>query len=329
MKTILWIVHNMGWNDGALAALFSQRVLVKVGVHVAIQPLHPPVGPTLQESPRGESRTPWDRWRRRAAWPLDGLEHFDRVVIDQDAVPTIVRRPSKGDGAPFLFARHSAAPLRMVGADYTPFEGILTVNRSIYTALAAVPDVPASRLWPLPLLLDDSVESDHLPFPRGDRPTLVVAGVLDAAKGMDLVINALSWLAVVDKPWPLVVVGDGPDRRRLQQYAQALGVNAHFWTTPVGWGSVMRRGDLLLSLQFNEGLFFDAVWAARSGIPMLAHDLPGIREHIERGQALWVNEPSVMAVVEHLTATQWPARWTPDPKSLERILRPWIEALKL
>jgi glycosyltransferase involved in cell wall biosynthesis len=72
--------------------------------------------------------------------------------------------------------------------------------------------------------IPNGVDLEHLTFHReqatSDQPIVLTVGRLERYKNVDLIIDAFGALP---SPATLVVVGDGPERARLEQRAQASG----------------------------------------------------------------------------------------------------------
>ena len=332
MSALLWLVNNMGWHEGALAALFSLSALKRCGLDVAIQPVYPPQGPPLPFRADQQVRPPLARARAAVRKIHESARPFDRVLVDDDVPSSVVVAPDRSRAqAWYLFTRRYTLLAKADASYFAAFDGVLTTNRPIHAALSALPTVSPARLWPVPLLLgegDSPVDAEYLPGSTS-RPTLALAGVFDAAKGLDLIVNALSLLGVTDAPWPLWALGDGPERPRMAQYAKALGVDVHFVPDAAGWSRILGAVDLMLALQFDDRLGFDAAWAARCGTPMVAHDLTSVREQIGADRAVWLSKPSVMDLVDVLAGRKWPAKEEPGAQSWADDVAPWRDALKI
>ncbi|GAA4753389.1 hypothetical protein GCM10025783_27860 [Amnibacterium soli] len=104
-------------------------------------------------------------------------------------------------------------------------------------------DTPAARVMPNPY--------DHHVFRTdgrtGDRPLLFV-GRLTPAKGVDVLIDALSRLASEGRPLPLTVVGDGEQRTELEDRVRSAGLDVAFLGAlpPEQVADAMRRHRVLV-----------------------------------------------------------------------------------
>jgi glycosyltransferase involved in cell wall biosynthesis len=118
-------------------------------------------------------------------------------------------------------------------------------------------------------------------------PTIIAAGRLVSQKGFDLLIDALGGLdPEVVEGWRVEILGDGAERRALQDQIERLGLRT--WVTLAGQVRDMGRrlstaSMFVLSSRF-EG-FPNALTEAMSwGVPVVAFDCPtGPRELIQDG----------------------------------------------
>jgi glycosyltransferase involved in cell wall biosynthesis len=120
-----------------------------------------------------------------------------------------------------------------------------------------------------------------------ERVVLVVAR-LTSWKGIDTVIAALDGLAPLQLPGArLVVVGDGPDRGRLEGLAAALPGGQVRFTGELPRPEVGRwmcAADVLALCSGYEGLSHVLLEAMAAGLPVLASDVGGNRALVRDGQ---------------------------------------------
>lgn len=147
-----------------------------------------------------------------------------------------------------------------------------------------------------PEVLKPSVPREELRRRYGFDPDTVLIGTaarLRELKRVDLLIEAVSGLALDDK-WQLVVVGDGPDRARLEALAKASPVGARI--TFVGMYPVI--GDWLAALDVfalpsggEESFGNAAVEAMVVGLPTIVFaDSPALADHVTDGETGFVVE---------------------------------------
>ena len=114
-----------------------------------------------------------------------------------------------------------------------------------------------------------------------DRPTLITVARLQRWKGVDQLIRALS--AMTDLR--LIIVGDGPDRARLEELAARYGDRVVF-TGQLGRKRVLRlirAADALALYSGYEGLSHTLLESLQLGTPVLASDIGGNREVVRHG----------------------------------------------
>lgn len=116
----------------------------------------------------------------------------------------------------------------------------------------------------------------------GDQPTLLTVARLQAWKGVDHLIAALDCLPEMR----LVVVGDGPDRRRLEGLAQPLGDRLVF-TGQLASEDVHRlmvAADGVALYSGYEGLSHTLLESLHLGTPVLASARGGNSEIVRPGE---------------------------------------------
>lgn len=117
----------------------------------------------------------------------------------------------------------------------------------------------------------------------GGPPVVGTLGRLVAQKGHDVLLQALELLPRVRA----VVVGEGPDRARLEQLAADLGV-ADRLELP-GWSDDATRYlsnfDVFVFPSWDEGLPLAILEAMLAGVPIVTSDVGSIREAIVNGDS--------------------------------------------
>jgi glycosyltransferase involved in cell wall biosynthesis len=122
---------------------------------------------------------------------------------------------------------------------------------------------------------------------RDPVPTLVHFGRMRRYKAIDVVIRAL---AIVRRSVPaarLVIVGDGPDRARLERVVrrEGLGDAVEFAGRMSGDAMVrlLNRCHVFLNASPKEGWGLTVVEANACGVPVVGSDRPGLRDSIQHG----------------------------------------------
>lgn len=325
--SLLWIVQSIGWNEGALAALWAADVLQEAGIRVTVQPLEVETNPPLPWPKAVERRPPLSQQRRKEWENL--FVNFDCIIVDQNFDTELQYVKIARDLArTFLFARQPSLPEPVDVSQYARFDGVLTVGRPSYQALASQPALLPSRLFPVPLLVGKTTgEIDSWPFSPADGPVIVMAGIVDAFQGIEIIVNALSVMTARNQSYAFLVLGDGPEAKRLKAYTRSLGVRADFVPEALGWREWVAKADVLVTLGFNPGLMADVEVGSLTGTPVLAPDILPVRDRADQVSTVWLEKPTVMAVVEQLERGQ---KWSRGiPKTPNGRIDEWMAALKL
>jgi glycosyltransferase involved in cell wall biosynthesis len=117
--------------------------------------------------------------------------------------------------------------------------------------------------------------------------TLVLGtiGALVAKKGVDTLLHALSMIVCEMEDAKLLIVGDGPDRARLEKLAAELNIGEHviFLGAQAHIEKIIPAFDLYLSGSLVEGLPTVLLESVAAGVPVIATDIPGNNEVITNG----------------------------------------------
>jgi glycosyltransferase involved in cell wall biosynthesis len=165
------------------------------------------------------------------------------------------------------------------------------------TAVVAVGDQSAREIERLLRLPTDSVQTIRNGVPDvhladapdlGERPVIGSVGRLDPEKGFETVVRALPGL-----PVKAVVVGDGPDRARLEELAAELGVGDRFIVT--GWEENARRYldsfTVFCLPSRSESFPLTIVEAMLAGLPVVATDVGSVSEAVRHGETGFLVRP--------------------------------------
>jgi len=124
--------------------------------------------------------------------------------------------------------------------------------------------------------------------PALERPRGVFVGSLRELKGVDVLLDALALLHKKGRRATLWIVGDGPERGRLEERARALGVSDRIYFAGQRphdeIGSWIAECDYLVLPSFSEGRPNVVYEAFACGVPVVATDIPGTREIVQDKQ---------------------------------------------
>lgn len=127
-------------------------------------------------------------------------------------------------------------------------------------------------------------ESERRATPVSGRPALIAVGRLFRQKGFDLLLYALDGLRRRFPEIHLTVLGEGPERERLEQLARRLGVDSALSLpghvdNPFG---AMRSADLLVCSSRFEGFSNAVLEALALGTPVVAARSQGAADEVIR-----------------------------------------------
>ena len=130
---------------------------------------------------------------------------------------------------------------------------------------------------------------------------LLYVGRFDPIKGLPLALEALRILLAIAPAATLELVGEGPERPRLEALAERLGIAGHVVWTP--WSprseifEKMRRSDVFLFPSLRDGGGAVVVEAMANGLPVVCLDLAGPGLHVRDGYGVKIpsGPPDVVA----------------------------------
>ncbi|MFT7643355.1 MAG: colanic acid/amylovoran biosynthesis glycosyltransferase, partial [Pirellulaceae bacterium] len=132
--------------------------------------------------------------------------------------------------------------------------------------------------------------------PRPEQANLMYVGRLDIVKGLPILLRSVAKLKETQPHVQLKVVGDGPDRARLEQLSAELDIetNVNF----VGFQSQaevrqhLQDTDIFVMSSFAEGVPVVLMEAMAAGLPVVTTRIAGIGELVEDGVSGFLVPPS-------------------------------------
>ncbi len=177
--------------------------------------------------------------------------------------------------------------------------------------VAHPPPVAAIPLGTDPVQFSPSRDRGELRrrFTLGDAPLVLTAARLVPHKGQDVGLQAVARLAREIPALRYVLVGEGPDRTRLERLAQSLGIAervvfagavsdadlADAYASAAVYLGLSRVDDGVNA----EGFGISFVEAAASGVPCVAGDSGGVRSAVRDGETGLVVPPTDTDAVVH------------------------------
>jgi glycosyltransferase involved in cell wall biosynthesis len=242
---------------------------------------------------------------RAALWLMRARGQFDAVLDCQNGIPFF--SPLFTDPAmPVVqvvhhvhqdqFATRFAPPVAAVGRF---LEGPL--SRRIYglRTIAAVSPSTRSELrqrlgfaGPIHVVPNGTIDVPVVNGPRDPDPTIVIVSRLVPHKRLDLLLGEILKAVRRQHRLRVEIVGDGPERCRLQNLVADLGlqrsVTLHGYLPSEARDSMLARAWLTTSTSLGEGWGCSVIEAAAWGVPCVALRVPGIRDSVIHGRTGWL-----------------------------------------
>jgi glycosyltransferase involved in cell wall biosynthesis len=133
-----------------------------------------------------------------------------------------------------------------------------------------------------------------------DTPLLGIVGRLVPIKDHSTLFQALARLHDEVRAAHLVVIGDGEERTRLEEFAGRLGLGSriHFLGWRVDLETILGELDVVICASRNEGTPVALIEAMAAGIPVLSTDVGGVADLVTHGETGWLvpsGDPDGMA----------------------------------
>ena len=299
-----------------LATWFGWDITVVTGTYPGARPRQIPVANgRLRYVRAGTGRFPWNVLSFTASLPLVArtLPH-DLAVEDfttpvgPSILPRVARRPVIGS-AQFLFASEMARKYRL------PFHRVASAFLPSYRHLIALTvhgqrtlqaSAPHAAAHQIPQGLDNSAFTDPHAIDDTGEHVLYIGRLDRDQKGLDTLLGAWSLMAAPERP-PLVIAGDGRDGLALRLDVEVRGLEAsvRFVGRVDGPAKAVlfRRARLVVMPSRYETFGIVAAEAMAAGVPLIASDLPELRE--VAGAGAWLVPPADPRALSAAVRSLW------------------------
>ncbi|MGQ1837342.1 glycosyltransferase family 4 protein [Kocuria turfanensis] len=236
---------------------------------------------------------------------LGSRDTFDAIVDCQNGIPffsPLIARRSK----PVIqvvhhvhqdqFTTRFSAPMAAVGRF---LEGPAT--RWVYGQRPIAAVSPSTRRelrhrlgfsGPIFVVPNGTVDLPPTVGPRDPDPTITVVTRLMPHKRVDLLLAQVAVAAQGIPRLRVNIVGDGPERTRLQQIAAELGlhriVRFHGFLSDAARDQLLSGSWLTAVTSAAEGWGLSVIETAAWGVPCLALRVPGVRDSVVDGETGWL-----------------------------------------
>lgn len=286
----------------------------------------------------------WRALRRAAAEEMAGgadLIHAHWWIPAGLAAPADAPLVVTVHGTDAALLRSSRMARRLARPVFQRARVVTAVSRELagWVQNATGRHIPPAQVHAMP------VDSAGWPWTTGGGGTVVVAR-LTAQKRISLAIETTAFLASCGHDLPLTIVGDGPERERLERQVERLGVAGFVRfagaVAPTQVIDYLARADLMLFPAQGEGFGLAAAEALMVGVPVVAcWDGGGLLDVVPENGAGRLTLPSAEAMSDaaldllqdadrfslaRLVGEAWRARLSPDQVA-ERCEQWYREAL--
>jgi glycosyltransferase involved in cell wall biosynthesis len=180
---------------------------------------------------------------------------------------------------------------------------VVCVSRSVSAYCAARLRLPADKLVVIPNGIEVEAYTDLQPANLADfglppgRRAIVFVGRLHRQKGLDWLLSFAPRLLEQLPDHDLLLVGDGPERARLEARVQALGLERRIHLA--GWSpqvpQILRAAEMLILPSRWEGMPNVLLEAMAAALPIVTTQAEGVQELLgpladEQSVAFWDQE---------------------------------------
>jgi N-acetyl-alpha-D-glucosaminyl L-malate synthase BshA len=204
-----------------------------------------------------------------------------------------------GDPAPRIVTTLHGTDITLIGSDpsFLPLTRFTIATSDAVTAPSlwladatrralAVPPEIAIQVVPNFVDVDRFTPASPGGAPPRERPVIAHVSNFRPVKRLDDVIAVFARLRAT-RPLRLRLVGDGPERRRIEAdvAARGLGADVDFLGERVDLPDVLRDADLFLLPSETESFGLAALEAMACGVPVVASAVGGLVEVVSDGEA--------------------------------------------
>ncbi len=174
--------------------------------------------------------------------------------------------------------------LRMANYAYPKVTKLLTVSKPLQERIHQLFGIQAEVVHNM-LGSEFTYAPDNTPHPF----TLVCVGSLLPVKNHKLLIQALHQLQL-DKPWQLLIIGEGPERSALQQQINKASLQEQIHLlglkNKAQIAEILHHCDVFVLPSISENFSVAVLEALACGLPVIASITGGIRECIDNSNGL-------------------------------------------
>lgn len=242
----------------------------------------------------------------------EGVDHIHAHFTTGATTATMLA--SELSGLPYSFTLHGPAdfldPYRWkIGEKASRARFVATISHYARSQLMFhTPPEHWDRLHIIHCGVDPArYHTEAAPVPRDDGKTrLIFVGRIAPVKGLRLLIEALNRLQ--NPNLHLILVGDGPDRKVIEDAARPLGDQVEFtgYLDQAAVAEKLKTADIAVLPSFAEGVPVFLMEAFASGLPVISTQVAGMSELVKNGESGLIVPPGdvegLMQAIQTLAA---------------------------
>ncbi len=168
---------------------------------------------------------------------------------------------------------------------YKAFDRIVSVSDGVKEAFSQVSGIAGQSVVLYNIMDTDKIhrlaaEPAEEFFEGQDGARLVAVGSLKEGKGFERLLSVAKKLTLVNQKFTLYILGRGPLKNQLEQYAENAGIskNVRFLGYQTNPYRILSKCDLFICPSFAEGFSTAAAEALIVGTPVCTTDVSGMKE---------------------------------------------------
>jgi glycosyltransferase involved in cell wall biosynthesis len=297
-RQVRLLVETLAWRSGFLQHVVTGRASA---LAAALDPSGPPI-----------HRVPWPLGYDPRAW-LDLHHLIHRLTPTHGRDIVLHAHDSHALGLALLAGRWHGLPVIATRRSVTPPgrlwrqpARVIAISAAVEATLRAA-GVAEARIVRIP----SAISLTHLahaaavpsqPLLDVARPIILAAGALTAEKGHRTLIEALPELNRLLPAPHLALIGEGPERGRLQRLARRGKVadRVHFLGERPSIAGYLHQVQVFAQPSHREALGTAVLEAMALGIPVVASETGGLVELLTGGAGLLVPPGNPLALAEAL-----------------------------
>lgn len=164
-----------------------------------------------------------------------------------------------------------------------------TIAPSEFVAKDLIKEKTPGEIFLCPNMLEKDAFLEPKKIPTDRLPTLIFVGRLSVEKRIHLLLKTVAELKKKGLLFPLVLIGDGPEREKLFKLSFDLGISSQIsWKGKIPHHELIAKGlyqtgDIFFTLSHFETFGYTTAEAMAQGLPVLATRSRANKEIIGRG----------------------------------------------